>query len=237
AQEGARLAIASRSAEPLQITAKEAEASGVEVAAWPVDVTDADAVQGLVGDVLERFGRIEGVVNTVGVSERTAGILEQDDDAWRLHFDSVLMSGVRVCRAVVPGMRERGAGAIVNVSAMSIRHFIPALAHYSAMKIALAHFTRNLAREFAREGIRANAVLPGMIASEPVRARVERAMREKGLTEQEYFEDANARHGGLTFADRLGTPEEVAAVVAFLLSDRASYVNGAWVNVDGGSHG
>lgn len=237
AQEGARLALASRSAEPLQIAAKEAEAAGVEVTAFPTDITDAAAVGELIARAMERFGRIDAAVNTVGVSERTGGILEQDDDAWRLHFESVLMSAVRVCRAVIPSMRERGGGAIVNVSAMSIRHFIPALAHYSAMKIALAHFTRNIAREFAGDGIRANAVLPGMIASEPVRARVEKAMREKGMTELEYFEDANARHGGLTFAGRLGTPEEVASVVAFLLSDRASYVNGAWVNVDGGSHG
>ena len=232
--EGARLALASRSPEPLEATAS---AIGSDFATWTADLTDGRTVDDLVAAVLERYGRIDGAVNTVGVSERTSGILEQDDDAWRLHFESVLMSAVRVCRAVVPHMRAAGGGAIVNVSAMSVRHFIPSLAHYSAMKIALAHFTKNLAREFARDGIRANAVLPGMIASEPVRARIDEAKRAKNMSELEYFEDANLRHGGLTFADRLGNPEEVAAVVAFLLSDRASYVNAAWINVDGGSHG
>lgn len=232
--EGALLALASRSAEPLEATAA---AIGGEVATWAADVTDLASVEALVAGVHERFGRIDGAVNTVGMSERTGGILEQDDAAWSLHFESVLMGAVRVCRAVVPVMREGGGGAIVNVSAMSIRHFIPVLAHYSAMKIALAHFTRNLAKEFAADGIRANAVLPGMITSEPVRARIEEAKHSKGMTEQEYFEDANARHGGLTFASRLGTPEEVGSVIAFLLSERASYVNGAWINVDGGSHG
>ena len=234
AGEGARLALASRSAAPLEATAA---AVGGDVAVWTTDVTDLGAVDDLVTGARDRFGRIDGAVNTVGVSDRTAGILEQDDEMWNRHFESVLMGAVRVCRAVVPPMRAAGGGAIVNVSAMSIRHYIPALAHYSAMKIALAHFTKNLAKEFARDGIRANAVLPGMIASEPVRARVEEAARARNMSEREYFEDANARHGGVTFADRMGTPDEVASVIAFLLSDRASYVNGSWVNVDGGSHG
>ena len=237
AQEGVRLALASRTPEPLELTAKEAQDKGADAAVWVTDLTDPAAVEALVASVVLKFDGIDGVVNTVGVSERTAGILDQDDDAWMLHFNSVLMSAVRVCRAVVPVMKRGGGGAIVNVSAMSIRHYIPALAHYSAMKIALAHFTKNLAKEFAPDGIRANAVLPGMIASEPVRARMEESMRTKNKSEREYFEDANTRHGGITFSDRLGTPEEVASVIAFLLSDGASYVNGAWVNVDGGSHG
>jgi NAD(P)-dependent dehydrogenase (short-subunit alcohol dehydrogenase family) len=166
---------------------------------------------------------------------RTSGILDQDDDCWQSHFDSVLMSAVRFCREVVPLLRERDGGAIVNISAMSVRHFHPQLAYYSAQKAALAHFTKNLAREFAHDGIRANAVMPGMIASEGVQARQAVAARERGMTTEEYFRDANARYGGVTWADRLGTPEEIANVVAFLLSERASYVNGAWVNVDGGS--
>ena len=145
------------------------------------------------------------------------------------------MSAVRTCREVVPLMQAAGGGAIVNIAAMSVRHYHPALADYSAQKAALAHFTKNLAREFAPDGIRANAVMPGMIASESVQERMAIAAREKNMTEDEYFTDANARYGGVTWASRLGRPREIADVVAFLLSDKASYVNGVWWPVDGGS--
>lgn len=235
AAEGARLALASMTAARLERTADDCRALGAEVATWAADLATRDGPPAVVAGVQEHFGGIDALVNTVGPFVRTSSILDQDDDCWQSHFDSVLMSAVRFCREVVPSMRARGGGAIVNVSAMSIRHYHPQLAYYSAQKAALAHFTKNLAREFAHDGIRANAVMPGMIASEGVQERQAAAARERGMTTDEYFRDANERYGGVTWADRLGTPEEIANVVAFLLSDRASYVNGAWVNVDGGS--
>jgi NAD(P)-dependent dehydrogenase (short-subunit alcohol dehydrogenase family) len=235
AREGARLALASQTAARLDQTADDCRALGAEVECWAADLASRDAPPAVVAEARERFGGIDALVNTVGPLVRTSGILDQDDDCWQSHFDSVLMSAVRFCREVVPLMRERDGGSVVNISAMSVRHFHPQLAYYSAQKAALAHFTKNLAREFAHDGIRANAVMPGMIASEGVLARQEAAARERGMTTEEYFRDANARYGGVTWADRLGTPAEIANVVVFLLSDRASYVNGAWVNVDGGS--
>lgn len=235
ADEGARLALASQTAARLERTAAKCADRGAEVAWWADDLAAPNAPPRVVEAVLERFGRVDALVNTVGPLVRTSGILDQDDDCWQRHFDSVLMSAVRFCREVVPLMQANGGGAIVNISAMSVRHYHPQLAYYSAQKAALAHFTKNLAREFAHDGIRANAVMPGMIASEGVQERRRIAARERQMTEQEYFVDANARYGGVTWADRLGTPEEIADVVAFLISDRASYVNGAWVNVDGGS--
>jgi NAD(P)-dependent dehydrogenase (short-subunit alcohol dehydrogenase family) len=236
ADEGCRLALTSQTPERLEKTAADAAERGAEVAAWAADLSATDAGARVVTDARERFGTINVLVNTVGPYERTTGVLEQDDDLWEKHLQGVLMSAVRTCREVVPVMKAAGGGAIVNVSAMSIRHHIPALAPYSAAKSALAHFTKNMAREFAHDGIRTNAVMPGMIASEPVRERMAQAAAEKGMTEAEYLEDANRRYHGVTWADRLGEPEEIAAVIAFLVSDRASYVNGAWVNVDGGSN-
>jgi NAD(P)-dependent dehydrogenase (short-subunit alcohol dehydrogenase family) len=235
AEEGARLALTSQTESRLEKTAADAAERGAEVATWAADLAAPSAAAEVVGAARERFGTVDALVNTVGPYERTTGILEQDDDLWEEHLQGVLLSAVRMCREVVPLMQSAGGGAIVNVSAMSIRHHIPALAPYSAAKSALAHFTKNLAREFAGDGIRTNAVMPGMIASEPVRERMARAAAEKGMSESDYLADANRRYHGVTWADRLGEPEEIANVVAFLLSERASYVNGAWVNVDGGS--
>lgn len=237
AGEGARLALAARGSAALDETAADAEALGAEAATWAIDLTDADAVRALVHSVVERFGRIDVAVHAIGLVEPSEGILDADDDLWHRHSESVLMSAVRLCREVVPVMKAAGGGSIVLISAMSVRRGIPRLAHYSSFKAALAHFTKSLAREFARDGIRANAVLPGIIASEDVADHVARARAERGLTEAQYVDEANERYGGVTFADRLGRPDEVGAVVAFLASERASYVNGAWINVDGGSHG
>jgi len=236
AEEGSRLALTSQTEARLEKTAADAAERGApDVATWTADLSTPDGAARVVAAARERFGTVDVLVNTVGPYQRTTGILEQDDELWEEHLQGVLLSAVRMCREVVPLMQAAGGGAIVNVSAMSIRHHIPALAPYSAAKNALAHFTKNLAREFASDGIRSNAVMPGMIASEPVRERMSKAAAEKGMSEAEYLEDANRRYHGVTWADRLGEPAEIAAVIAFLVSDRASYVNGAWVNVDGGS--
>lgn len=235
ADEGARVALVSLTPERLEKTEAEVAERGVEVASWPADLSQPGEGERVVAAAHEHFGTLDLLVNTVGPTTRSQGFLDQDDELWRAAFEALLMSAVRTCRAAIPIMRAQGRGAIVNISAMSIRHWIPQLAHYSAAKAAVAHLTKNLAKEFVRDGIRTNAVMPGMIASEPVRERITEAAREKGMTDQEYFEDANRRHGGATWADRLGTPEEIANVVTFLASDRASYVNGAFVNVDGGS--
>jgi NAD(P)-dependent dehydrogenase (short-subunit alcohol dehydrogenase family) len=235
--EGARLALVARTAATLEKTAAEvAELTGAEVAHWAADVIDTAEVERVVGEARERFGRIDVLVNTVGACEVVPEFGDRTDEVWQHAFDSVLMGAVRTCRAVVPIMREQGGGAIVNTSAMSVRHWIPRIEHYSAAKAGLAHFTKNLAREFAHDGIRANAVMPGWIASESVLRNLEERCKNLGLDNvEDYFPIGNERMHGLTWANRWGTPEEIGNVVAFLASERASYVNGALVNVDGGS--
>jgi len=235
--EGAQLALVARTAATLEKTAAEiAERTGAEVAHWAADLIDSPSVERVVGEVREHFGRIDALVNTVGACDVVPELEDRTDEVWQAAFDSVLMAAVRTCRAVVPIMREQGGGSIVNISAMSVRHWIPRIEHYSAQKAALAHFTKNLAREFAHDGIRANAVMPGWIASESVLRTLEERCKNMGLEKvEDYFPIGNERMLGLTWADRWGTPEEIGNVVTFLLSDRASYVNGALVNVDGGS--
>jgi 3-oxoacyl-[acyl-carrier protein] reductase len=147
----------------------------------------------------------------------------------------VLLGNGPTSRAAVELMLDQGGGAIVNTSAMSSRHYLPMMSHYSAMKVALAHFTKNLAREFGARGIRANAVLPGMIESEAVARRKAAKVAETGWSDAEFFSYVNDKYEHVTWGDRLGRPDEVADAIVWLVSERSSYVNGVWLNVDGGS--
>jgi NAD(P)-dependent dehydrogenase (short-subunit alcohol dehydrogenase family) len=206
-------------------------ASALAVAA---DLTEDGHAERVVSAITAQHGRLDILVNTVGLCE-VGGSVTEPDDWWDRSYQSVLMSSVRACRAAVPLMLQSGGGAIITTSAMSIRHFIPRLAHYSAQKAALAHFTKNLAREYGPQGIRANAVLPGMIVNEQIAEKRRQWMADSGGSEDEYFVETNARWGTATWGTRLGVPEDIADAIAFLVSERASYVNGVLFNVDGGS--
>jgi 3-oxoacyl-[acyl-carrier protein] reductase len=236
AAEGVHVALTARTPGALDEVAKQAAEQGGDVSCWPADFTVAADVTSVVDEIDAQFGAIDILVNTIGVCEMTQDALSGDDGLWEEAFQSVVMSAVRSCRAVVPKMLERGRGAVVNVSANSSRHYIPALAHYSAMKIALAHFTKNLARQCAHTPVRVNAVMPGFIGSEQVEDILARIMSADGLGRQQAFDKLNHEilHTA-NWANRLGDPAEYANVIAFLVSDQASYVNGAWINVDGGS--
>lgn len=237
AEGGGRVGLVARTAADLNTLEKELfEAGATDVVTFTADVTDGAAASEVVAGAAERWGGLDGLVNTVGLCEpvRTS-FLDIDDGYWERAFSSVLLSAVRTCRAALPHLLAAGGGAIVNVSAMSIRHYIPMLAHYSSQKIALAHLTKNLAREFGGRGIRTNAVMPGMIESDGVAARKAAAMAENGWDDEEYFAHTNAKYHYVTYANRLGQPAEIGAAVAWLISDEASYVNGAWLPVDGGS--
>jgi NAD(P)-dependent dehydrogenase (short-subunit alcohol dehydrogenase family) len=237
AEGGARVALLARTAADLAVLEQDVFAAGAkDVACFQADVTEADAVTAAVAGAAERWDGLDGLVNTVGLCEPVrTGFLDIDDGYWERAFSSVLLSAVRTCRAALPHLLAAGGGSIVNISAMSIRHYIPMLAHYSSQKIALAHLTKNLAREFGARGIRTNAVMPGMIESDGVAARKAAAMAENNWTDDEYFEYTNAKYHHVTYASRLGQPAEIGAAVAWLISDEASYVNGAWLPVDGGS--
>lgn len=247
AAEGAHLVVCSRghsqgdeqyryTAKPeLEAVAADALAAGAASALTvAADLTEPDQAEHAIAAVEARYGRLDILVNTIGLCEVGESVTAPDA-WWDRAYQSVLMSSVRACRAGIPLMLESGGGAVVTTSAMSMRHFIPRLAHYSAQKAALAHFTKNLAREYGPRGIRANAVLPGMIVNEQIAEKRRRWMAETGGTEDDYFVDANSRWGQATWGTRLGVPDDIADAITFLASERASYVNGVLLNVDGGS--
>jgi NAD(P)-dependent dehydrogenase (short-subunit alcohol dehydrogenase family) len=219
----------------LEAVAAEARTAGAASAvAIPADLTQPGQAEHVISTIDAQHGRLDILVNTVGLCEVGESVTEPDD-WWDRSYQSVLMTSVRVCRAGIPLILRSGGGSIATTSAMSIRHFIPRLAHYSAQKAALAHFTKNLAREYGPKGIRANAVLPGMIVNEQIAEKRRQWMVATGGTEADYFADANSRWGQATWSTRLGDPDDIADAITFLVSERASYVNGVLFNVDGGS--
>jgi 3-oxoacyl-[acyl-carrier protein] reductase len=192
------------------------------------DLTQPGAPERLVAAAEERFGRVDCLVNNVGGTEiRT---LEQlTDEDWQRSFELNLMTAIRTTRAALRGMRERGSGAIVNVSSTSGKRPSASLPEYSVMKAGMLSYSRLVADVYAKDGIRCNAVTPGPTATEAWTGA-------GGLAEQQGDRDeVLAKVGGGRPLGRLAEPDEIAAVIVFLLSERASYVTGAAWSADGGT--
>ena len=190
------------------------------------------AVQGgperVVAATLERFGRIDVLVNNVGGTViRTLG--EVSDADWQESFDLNLMAAVRATRAALPPMQAAGGGVIVNVSSTSAKRPSQTYPDYSVLKAALLSFSRLVADAHAADGIRCNAVAPGPTATEIW-------LEDGGLADQLGDREAVlARVGAGRPLGRLAEPDEISAVIVFLCSERSSYVTGAAWSADGGS--
>ena len=176
----------------------------------------------------EVFGRVDCLVNNVGGTDIRV-LDELTDDDWQASFELNLMSAVRATRAALPGMRERRTGAIVNVSSTAAKRPSAGMPDYSVLKAAMLSFSRLVADLYAAEGIRCNAVTPGPTATGAW-------LGEGGLADQQGDRDeVLAKVGAGRPLGRLAQPEEIAAVIVFLLSEPASYVTGAAWSADGGT--
>ena len=218
AQEGARVAIASRSREKLEEAAAE-----IGDAAMPfvADAADSDRLAALPGEVEAALGSVEILVaNTGGPPFGEA--LDHDPEAWETAYRSLVLAPRVLAGAVVPGMRERGWGRIVNVGSSSTREPIPGLNLSNSHRMAAVGFLKTLSREVAADGITVNTVATGRFATE-------RLADAAGSLEG--AEEAARRE---VPAARLGRPEEYADLVAFLCSERAAYITGTVVPIDGG---
>ena len=218
AREGARVAISSRSEESLQAAAEEIEG---EVHGFPADTGDLDRIRELPGEVAEGVGPIDILVANTG-GPPTGAALDNSPEEWEQAFRSLVLAPRILLEAVVPGMRERGWGRIVNVSSISIREPIPYLTLSNANRMAALGLLKTLADEVAADGITVNTVATGMFATDRL------ADPEGSLKGAE--EAAKQR----VPAKRLGQPGEYGDLVAFLCSERAAYLTGAVIPLDGG---
>jgi 3-oxoacyl-[acyl-carrier protein] reductase len=192
------------------------------------DLTRRGEPERLVAAALERFGRLDCLVNNLG-GTRIRKLAELTDDDWQASFELNLMTAIRTTTAALPALVETGQGSIVNVSSTSAKRPSGGMPDYSVMKAGLLSYSRLVADLYAGRGIRCNAVTPGPTATEAW-------LDEGGLADQQGGRDeVLARVGAGRPLGRLARPQEIASVIVFLLSPRASYVTGAAWSADGGT--
>lgn len=201
-----------------QVRATAAAIDGAEPAI--ADLTDPAGCAALAEDVLARHGRIDVLVNNAGVNRRGA-VLDVTPEDWRMSFAVNLDAVFHLCRAVLPSMMERRQGAIVNTASQWGLHPAPGHIAYNVTKAGVVSFTQSLARDYASHGIRVNAVCPGEVRTPMVEANLARAGRS--------LDDLNA----LVPFGRIGEPDEIAALIAFLASGEAPYLCGSAVEITG----
>lgn len=218
-ESGYRVEICARNGSKLESAAAGMEDKG-EVAARPTDVSDPAEARALVEDTLERWGRIDGVVNAHGVIGEFFRLKDVPTEEWRRVLDINLMGPIYVTSAAVEALSERG-GAVVNVSSINALQAEPWVAPYGVSKSGLVGFTKYAAGELADLGIRVNAILPGWVST----PMAKRFFDEAGVTGKEL--ETN-------FLGRPGTPAEIAELAEFLLSERTSFLTGECIVADGG---
>lgn len=236
AKEGACLLLVARREQQLQQVAEDARRLGAEAATLVEDVREPQSGERIVARASDAFGRLDILVNTVGPFPRTVpDPLFGDDESWRAVFESVFLPAVHVCRSALPVMKAAGRGVIVNTAANSARHFSASTAQYGAMKAALTHVTKNWARDAAPHGVRVNAILPGWIKTEALAQMVQTRASSSGESVEDVERALMQQHGSTFWSGRMGEPQDYADLIAFLVSERARYVNGALIPIDGGS--
>ncbi|MBZ9739813.1 MULTISPECIES: SDR family NAD(P)-dependent oxidoreductase [unclassified Mesorhizobium] len=220
ADEGAFVAVTDMDLASAGSVASDISAKGGKARAIRADISNAIACADLVADVLRINGRIDILANNAGINRR-GNLLTLTEGDWHSCFDVNLHSMFYLCRAVLPHMIERGGGAIVNTASQWGLHPAPNHIAYNVTKAAVASFTQNLARDYAPHKIRVNAVCPGEIHTPMLEAGVKRSGRTIADLDR------------LVPFGRIGKPEEVAALVAFLASDEAQFMCGSLVEITG----
>ncbi|MFI7629493.1 oxidoreductase [Microbispora rosea] len=222
ADAGAQVLTASRSAPPDDFPAT----------FIPADLATEQGVAVLGRRVIDAVGGVDVLVNNAGATTGAVPTLRRSDESWRSELDMNLLSAVRLDRVLVPGMVERGSGVVVHVSSIASRVPQPSEAPYAAAKAALNVYSRELATDVGKHGVRVVCVLPGFVVTEGSTEHLQNIADRQGIgleeVKQQIVDHLNVPMG------RPGEPEDVAEMIAFLASPRAKWLTGAEFRVDGG---
>lgn len=230
AREGVKVAICARDGKKLKATADEIAAeTGSELLAIPADMSNSRDIERVVKETLHFFGGLHILVTNAG-GPPAGYFMDFDDRQWQETFNLTMMSVIRLIRAAMPHMQRAGWGRIINITSLSVKEPLDNLILSNSIRAAVHGLAKTLANQLGPYGITVNNVMPGTIHTDRIEQLAEITARKNEQTVAEVL----ALQGRAVPLGRIGRPEEIGAVVAFLASEQASYINGVSLPVDGG---
>ncbi len=231
AKEGCRVSICARGEKQLEETAEEIRAAtGVDVLAVPCDMAIADDIRRFVAQTVERFGRLDIVVNNAG-GPPPGSFEKHSDEVWQAALAQNLLSVVRTVREALPHLRRQGGGRIINITSYAVKQPLDGLILSNSARLGVVGLAKTLSKELGPDNILVNNVCPGPILTDRMKSLMQSWAEDRGRSYEQIVEEESKRIP----LGHLGVPEDVAALVVFLASEPARHITGTTIQVDGGA--